>query len=126
VFYRYCGLVTVMISSCVERRKALLNKLGLLIVPMLLVIPVTPQQPDWQVHANWCANVDNGSSHRVYLNTCHSSDQYDSVLACQRDAGRNNGDGGKAVAAIETAGRQQVNQYMENNKPRECVSSHGR
>jgi len=86
---------------------------------------IAQQQPDWQIHSNWCANVDNGSSHRVYMSTCGCSDQYDSVLACQRDAGQNNKDGGAAVKAIEDAGRQNVNYYMENNKPAQCRSSYG-
>jgi hypothetical protein len=100
--------------------------LGAALLPLLFVAAVGQQQPDWQIHSNWCANVDNGSSHRVYMNTCQSADQYDSVLACQRDAANNNGDGGAAVKAVEQAGRQQVNQYMENNKPKQCVSSYGR
>src|SRR5438045_1955731 len=61
------------------------------------------QWPDWKNHANWCANIDDGSSHKVYLSVCHHGihDQYDSVLECQRDAGRNNGDGGRAVNQVE-------------------------
>jgi hypothetical protein len=98
--------------------------LGVVFVTLLFAVAVGQQQPDWQIHSNWCANVDNGSSHRVYMSTCQSADQYDSVLACQRDAGNNNGDGGRAVSAIEQAGRQQVNQFMENNKPKQCVSSY--
>jgi hypothetical protein len=101
------------------------RKLGAVLVPLLFATAVG-QQPDWQIHSNWCANVDNGSSHQVYMSTCRTSDQYDSVLACQRDAGKNNGDGGAAVRAVEQAGRQQVNQYMESNKPKQCVSSYGR
>src|SRR5260370_33107581 len=92
----------------------------------LLYATAIGQQPDWQIHANWCANVDDGSSHRVYMSTRHNSDQYDSVLACQRDAAQNNGDGGRAVAAVETARRQQVKDYMEHNKPQECISSYRR
>lgn len=77
---------------------------------------------DWKIHSNWCANVDNGSSHRVYLQYCHRGehDQYDSVLACQRDAGQNNGDGGSAVRAVENAGRPAVNAYMADKHPPEC------
>jgi len=101
-----------------------LTKLALFVLPLFHAGVIGEQQPDWQIHSNWCANVDNGSSHRVYLNTCGSSDQYDSVLACQRDAGLNNGDGGAAVRAVENAGRDAVNAYMENNKPRQCVSSY--
>jgi len=104
----------------------LLVKLALFVLPLSHAAVIGQQPPDWQIHANWCANVDNGSSHRVYMNTCASSDQYDSVLACQRDAGANNGDGGAAVRAVEGAGREAVNSYMENNKPRQCVSSYSR
>jgi hypothetical protein len=99
-------------------------KLAVLILPLLCAATAIGQQPDWQIHSNWCANVDNGSSHRVYLGTCHNSDQYDSVLACQRDAAQNNGDGGAAVRAVEAAGRDNINAYMEQNKPKECVSSY--
>jgi hypothetical protein len=99
--------------------------MALMLFPLLCVGVVAQQPPDWQIHSNWCANVDNGSSHKVYMSTCACSDQYDSVLACQRDAGQNNGDGGAAVRAIENAGRQNVNSYMENNKPAQCRSSYG-
>ncbi len=89
---------------------------------IVLTSNAVPQQPDWQVNANWCANVDNGSSHRAYLATCNNgqSDQYDSVLACQRDAAKNNGDGGAAVRSIEDAGRPAVNAYMEDKCPVSC------
>jgi len=81
-----------------------------------------PQQPDWQIHSNWCANVDDGSSHKVYLATCDngSHDQYDSVLACLHDAAKNNGDGGAAVRAIQGAGRPAVNAYMADKSPVSC------
>src|SRR5438876_1030454 len=74
------------------------------------------QWPDWKKHANWCANIDDGSSHKVYLSFCHHGkhDQYDSVLECQRDAGKNNGDGGRAVRAIQDAGRSAVNEFMKD------------
>jgi hypothetical protein len=97
-------------------------KLLLLTIPLFCATALA--QEDWKIHSNWCANVDNGSSHKVYLSTCASADQYDSVLACQRDAARGNGDGGKAVRAIEEAGREAVNRYMEDNKPKSCVSSY--
>ena len=86
----------------------------------LLFAAAAWSQPDWQKHANWCANIDNGSSHRVYLNTCKVADQYDSVLACQRDAGKNSGDGGASVRAVQGAGRPAINAYMTNNKPNSC------
>jgi hypothetical protein len=79
-------------------------------------------QPEWQIHANWCANVDkpNGSSHVAYMSTCRTSDQYDSVMACQRDAKKGNGKGDSILKLIEDAGRPAVNAYMANNKPKEC------
>jgi hypothetical protein len=85
-------------------------------------IPVQAGNEDWKIHSNWCANVDDGSSHRVYLASCQNGqhDQYDSVLACQRDAGKNNGDGGRAVGAIVTAGRPAVNAFMADKHPPEC------
>jgi hypothetical protein len=100
------------------------NTVSLILFPLVFASAIA-QQPDWQIHSNWCANVDDGSSHNVYMATCRCSDQYDSVLACQRDAGNNNGDGGGAVRAVEGAGRQRVNNFMENNKPAQCRSSFG-
>ena len=76
--------------------------------------------PDWQIHSNWCANVDNGSSHQAYLAACRTQNQYDLVLACQRDAAKNNGNGMNAINAVTAAGRQAVNSYMANNKPLSC------
>jgi hypothetical protein len=93
---------------------------GIILVLCTASVAIGQGTPAWQAHANWCANVDNGSSHNVYMATCRNSDQYDSVLACQRDAGRNNGDGGAAVRAVEAAGRQQINAFMQNNKPAQC------
>jgi hypothetical protein len=80
------------------------------------------QQPDWQIHANWCANVDHGSSHGVYLRACHHGehDQYYSVLECQKDAAKNNDDGGAAVKAITDAGPAKVNDYMKDKCPEDC------
>ncbi len=92
----------------------------LLTVP-IFVFPALAQ--DWQIHSNWCANLDRGSSHQVYLDTCKRADQYDSVLACQNDALRGNGDGGRAVRQVSDAGRAAVNAFMENRKPSQCRSS---
>jgi hypothetical protein len=72
-------------------------------------------RPAWQIHSTWCAS-DNGSSGRAYSNVCEQgSDQFDSVLACQRDA-HNDG----AVAAVSAAGRQAVNDYMADKKGATC------
>jgi hypothetical protein len=100
------------------------NTLLLAAVFLLLASTTTVRagNEDWKIHSNWCANVDNGSSHRVYLSSCYhgTKDQYDSVLDCQRDAARNNGDGGAAVAAVEAAGRPAVNAFMADKHPASC------
>jgi hypothetical protein len=112
--------MAVVISSAKGEAAMPHNALGFLLVASAVTVAVGQSAPDWQIHANWCANIDNGSSHSVYLATCRNSDQYDSVLACQRDAAKNNSDGGAAIRAIEAAGRQQVNIFMQNNKPLQC------
>ena len=84
--------------------------------------PPPPPIPtdEWKIHANWCANVDHGSSHNAYMNACTTADQYTAVLACQRDAAKNNGDGGRAVRAVTDAGPTAVNAYMNTVKPAAC------
>jgi hypothetical protein len=72
------------------------------------------QQPVWQIHAVWCTK-DGGSSGNVYRQTCGSHDQFDSVIACQQDAGN-----GGAVQALRDAGRATVNAYMDNYKLTSC------
>jgi hypothetical protein len=72
------------------------------------------QTDEWQIHAKWCT-TDRGSSHGAYINTCRTYDQFDSVIACQQDAGN-----GRAVQLIQAAGRSTVNTFMDNYKPKEC------
>jgi hypothetical protein len=73
--------------------------------------------PDWQKHAYWCAILDNGSSHKVYMSFCSSPghDQFDAVVACQQDSGN-----GGAILAVQTAGRDAVNQFMQNHRNPAC------
>ena len=49
------------------------------------------------------------------MNACVHQDQFDSVLACQRDA-KNGG----AVQAVNAAGRPAVNAYMADKTPSQC------
>jgi hypothetical protein len=85
--------------------------------------PTPPLDPNaWKIHSDWCANKDRGTSYRAYMNICTAADQFDSVLACQNDALRGNGDGGRAVRAVSDAGRAAVNAFMESKKPSQCLS----
>ena len=69
---------------------------------------------DWKIHANWCANVDQGSSHDVYIAKCRSGvDQYTAVAACQADAGN--------AHWLEGGTREQVNAFMANKTPSDCT-----
>jgi hypothetical protein len=81
-------------------------------------VVTTAQEPDWQIHSKWCVS-DGGSSGRVYRNTCVNHDQFDSVVACQLDSGGGDYNYGP-VRSVQAAGRQAVNQYMDNYKPSTC------
>ena len=85
------------------------------IVLCAIQVIIMAQVPDWQMHSKWCAVIDHGSSNAVYLTTCASHDQFDSVIACQNDA-RN----GPAVDTIRQATRGVVNTFMDNYKPTSC------
>jgi hypothetical protein len=80
----------------------------------LIAVALATNQPEWQVHALWCT-TDDGSSGRLYRRTCHTQDQFDSVIACQRHS-RND----RAVQLIIAAGRPTVNAFMADQKPRKC------
>lgn len=77
---------------------------------------------DWKTYATWCVS-DPGSAHRLYISSCRASDQFDSVLLCQRSVASHNPEHRKAVKAINDAGRVAVDQYMEDKKPKRCKSS---
>lgn len=77
---------------------------------------------DWKTYASWCVS-DTGSSHRLYMSSCRVSDQFDSLMICQRDAASHHPEHGKAARAINDAGRAAVDQYMEDKKPKRCKPS---
>jgi len=72
--------------------------------------------PDWKKHSWWCAH-DKGSSGGVYRNMCTTHDQFDSVVACQKDSA---GENGGSVQSVQAAGRQAVNEFMDAYKPSTC------
>ena len=95
------------------------SRFVLAIVAMSCVVLVSKaQEPDWQIHGKWCVS-DRGSSGGKYRSTCVNHDQFDSVVACQLDSGGGDYNYGP-VRAVQAAGRQAVNQYMDNYKPSTC------
>jgi hypothetical protein len=75
-----------------------------------------PNWPDWKKHSYWCAH-DHGSSGGAYQSTCVNHDQFDSVVACQTDSKGSQGD---STQAVQAAGRDAVNQFMDAYKPTTC------
>jgi len=94
------------------RRIVTICGIGLLTTMIFGLLVVKAQEPEWQIHAKWCT-TDRGSSYGAYMATCRSYDQFDSVLACQAH-------NGGALATIRNAGREAVNKFMDNWKPKEC------
>lgn len=94
-------------------------------IPTIYIITaLLPQRvaaaPDWQIHADWCASQDHGSSHHAWHRTCQVADQFNSVLACQRDAGKQG-----PVDQVLAAGAAAVNAYMKNRPGTEaCAYEH--
>jgi hypothetical protein len=79
---------------------------------------VSTPQPDWQIHSVWCTK-DRGSSGGVYRATCRGHDQFDSIVACQRDA-ENGHPNDRTSNAVIQAGRAAVNAYMADKQLSEC------
>ena len=78
-----------------------------LVVAIVLLGLVAGARAQWRIHADWCAFQDHGSSHHAWHRSCQKADQFDSVLACQRDSGTSSG-----INEVTAAGRPAVNAYM--------------
>jgi hypothetical protein len=80
------------------------------------IIAATCREPEWQIAAKDCMFGQ-------YFDVCTEYDQYDSVLACwgQKNVGdwtpRN---AARKIKVIREAGRQKVDAFMDNYKPKEC------
>jgi hypothetical protein len=84
-------------------------------------VPLQGQQPDWQIHSIWCTR-DGGSSGNVYKSMCANHDQFDSIVACQKDAEKGHPNDPTSQTVIN-AGKDAVNAYMADKKPAYCSQS---
>jgi hypothetical protein len=78
--------------------------------------PVYGAEPEWQIHARWCL-TDGGAGGQNYRNACAQYDQFDSILSCQQH-------NPEAQAAIQRAGRRQVDAFMAQFAPEQCQQAY--
>ena len=95
----------------------------LLSLPLLVIPTRSPRaaQPDWQIHSVWCTR-DGGSSGNVYRSSCKAHDQFDSIVACQRDAEKGH-PGNLTSVQVINAGRPAVNAFMVGKALPECKAA---
>jgi hypothetical protein len=114
----YCLLFTLLLAS--KRHEASKIRWSLVAIGGVILLAIlleTCHEPEWQTAAKICTRFI------VYGDTCEKYDQFDSVLACwgqENVADWYPRDRARAIKAIREAGRQRVNAFMDNYKPKEC------